>query len=85
MIYLFCALVLLVGVVAYQQFTFSRLIEREREAAAVDRRELFQRIQDPMTANATQAQDSLDVSVERHFVEFDDDEDFDNARQMLGT
>ena len=84
MIYLFAGLVLAFGVVAYQQFVFSRLIERERDAAAKDRASLLQRIQDPMTANAVQAQEALDVELPRHFVEFDDDEDFDVAKRMLG-
>ena len=84
MIYLFAGLALAFGVIAYQQFVFSRLIEREREAAASDRASLLQRIQDPHTANAVQAQEVLDVSVPRHFVEFDDDQDFEYAKEMLG-
>lgn len=84
MIYLFAGLVLALGVIAYQQFMFSRLIERERDAAATDRAALLQRIQDPHTANAVQAAESLDVAVPRHFVEFDDDQDFEYAKEMLG-
>ena len=84
MIYLFAGLVLAFAVIAYQQFAFSRLIEREREAASKDRAALLQRIQDPMTANAVQAAEALDVELPRHFVEFDDDEDFDVAKKMLG-
>lgn len=84
MIYLFAGLVLALGVIAYQQFMFSRLIERERDAAATDRAALLQRIQDPHTANAVQAAESLDVTVPRHFVEFDDDQDFEYAKEMLG-
>lgn len=84
MIYLFAGLALAFVVIAYQQFAFSRLIEREREAAAKDRASLLQRIQDPVTANAVQAQEVLDVSVPRHFVEFDDDRDFEYAKEMLG-
>ena len=84
MIYLFAGLALALVVIAYQQFTFSRLIERERDAAATDRAALLQRIQDPHTANAVQAAESLDVTVPRHFVEFDDDQDFEYAKEMLG-
>ncbi len=84
MIYLFAGLALALGVIAYQQFMFSRLIERERDAAATDRAALLQRIQDPHTANAVQAAESLDVAVPRHFVEFDDDQDFEYAKEMLG-
>jgi hypothetical protein len=84
LIYLFAGLVLAFAVIAYQQFAFSRLIEREREAASRDRAALLQRIQDPMTANAVQAAEALDVELPRHFVEFDDDEDFDVAKKMLG-
>lgn len=84
MIYLFAGLALALGVIAYQQFMFSRLIERERDAAATDRTALLQRIQDPHTANAVQAAESLDVTVPRHFVEFDDDQDFEYAKEMLG-
>ena len=84
MIYLFAGLVLAFAVIAYQQFAFSRQLEREREAAAKDRASLLQRIQDPVTANAVQAQEVLDVAVPRHFVEFDDDKDFEYAKEMLG-
>ena len=84
MIYLFAGLVLAFGVVAYQQFVFSRLIERERDAAAEERKLLLQRIQDPVTANAVQAQEQIDVELPRHYVEFDDDEDFDVAKKMIG-
>ena len=84
MIYLFAGLVLAIGVIAYQQFAFSRLMEREREAAARDREVLLQRIQDPHTAIAVQAQEVLDVDVPRHFVEFDDDQDFEYAKGLMG-
>lgn len=84
MIYLFAGLALALAVIAYQQFMFSRLIERERDAAAADRASLLQRIQDPHTANAVQAQEVLDVDLARHYVEFDDDEDFTMAKEMLG-
>lgn len=71
------------GVIVFQQYMFVRVIERERNAAAADRRELLQRIQDPHTAIAVQAQEELDVAIPRHFVEFDDDADFDVARKMM--
>ena len=83
MIYLTVALIAALIVIAYQQWSFSRALERGRAEAASDRRELLQRIQDPVSANAIQAQEALDISLPRHFVEFDDDADFDNARQML--
>lgn len=75
--------VLLVVLLAGQQALFARLIVGERKAAAVERRELLQRIQDPATANAVQAQEKLDVVVDRHYVEFDDDKDFGVAQSML--
>ena len=84
MTYLFAGFVLALGVIAYQQYVYSRLVEREREAAAKDRDKLLQRIQDPHTAIAVQAQEILDVEVPRHFVEFDDDQDFEYAKEMLG-
>jgi len=75
--------VLLVVLLAGQQVLFARLIVGERRAASVERRELLQRIQDPATANAAQAQEKLDVVVDRHYVEFDDDKDFGVAQSML--
>jgi hypothetical protein len=75
--------VLLVVLLAGQQALFARLIVGERRAAAAERRELLQRIQDPATANAVQAQEKLDVVVDRHYVEFDDDKDFGFAQSML--
>ena len=74
---------LLVVLLAGQQALFARLIVGERRAAAAERRELLQRIQDPATANAVQAQEKLDVVVDRHYVEFDDDKDFGVAQSML--
>ena len=74
---------LLVVLLAGQQVLFARLIVGERKAANVERRELLQRIQDPATANAAQAQEKLDVVVDRHYVEFDDDKDFGVAQSML--
>lgn len=85
MTYLFAGLALALGVIAYQQYAFSRLIEREREAAAADREVLLQRIQDPHTAIAVQAQEVIDVNIPRHFVEFDDDHDFETAKEMLDS
>lgn len=84
MTYLAVIAALAILALAYQQFSFSRLIERERDAAARERASLLQRIQDPSTANAVQAQTQLDVELPRHFVEFDDDEDFEVARKMIG-
>jgi len=75
--------VLLVVLLAGQQALFARLIVGERKAALSERRELLQRIQDPATANAAQAQEKLDVVVDRHYVEFDDDKDFGVAQSML--
>lgn len=83
MTYLAAIAALAILALAYQQFSFSRLIERERDEAALERRSLLQRIQDPQTANAVQAQQQLDVELPRHYVEFDDDEDFDIARKMI--
>lgn len=83
MIFVSVALFMALAVIAYQQWSFARTMERERVATAAERRELLQRIQDPVSANAVQAQESLDISLPRHFVEFDDDADFDTARQML--
>ena len=74
---------LLVVLLAGQQALFARLIVGERKAALSERRELLQRIQDPATANAAQAQEKLDVVVDRHYVEFDDDKDFGVAQSML--
>lgn len=74
---------LLVVLLAGQQVLFARLIVGERKAALAERRELLQRIQDPATANAVQAQEGLDVVVDRHYVEFDDDKDFGVAQSML--
>lgn len=85
MTYLAVIAALAIVALAYQQFSFSRLIERERDEAARERRSLLQRIQDPSTANAVQAQQELDVELPRHFVEFDDDEDFEVARKMIGN
>lgn len=84
MTYLAVIAALAIAALVYQQFSFSRLVERERDEAARERRMLLQRIQDPQTANAVQAQTELDVELPRHFVEFDDDEDFDVAKQMIG-
>lgn len=84
MTYLAVIAALCIGALAYQQFSFSRLLERERDEAARERSSLLQRIQDPQTANAVQAQTQLDVELPRHYVEFDDDEDFDVAKQMIG-
>lgn len=83
MTYLAVIAALAILALAYQQFSFSRLLERERDEAARERSSLLQRIQDPSTANAVQAQTQLDVELPRHYVEFDDDEDFDIARKMI--
>ena len=73
----------LVGLLLVQQVLYVRLLTVEREAASVERRALLQRIQDPLTAIAVQAQESFDVAVDRHYVEFDDDKDFGVAQSML--
>lgn len=83
MTYLAVIAALAILALAYQQFSFSRLLGRERDEAARERASLLQRIQDPSTANAVQAQTQLDVELPRHYVEFDDDEDFDIARKMI--
>ena len=83
MIYLAVIAALAIAALAYQQYSFSRLLDRERDEAALERRHLLQRIQDPMTANAVQAQEELDVDLTRHYVEFDDDEDFEISRKMI--
>ena len=83
MIYLMVVLVALVGLLAYQQFAFSRMLQRARDEAHVERGELLQRIQAPEVAVAMHAEKELDVELVRHHVDFDDDEDFANYRSTL--
>lgn len=83
MIALTIALVASLAVIAYQQFSFVRAWSREGDRVALERASLLQRIQDPVSANAIQAQEGLDGALTRHHVEFDDDEDFDNYRTSV--
>jgi hypothetical protein len=83
MIALTAALLLALLVIAYQQQSFARFMSRERDRTALERASLLQRIQDPMTANAVQAQEGLDVEIPRHHLEFDDDEDFENYQTTV--
>lgn len=85
MIFLTVALVAALAVIAYQQFSFSRALEGAREEAVAERRELLQRIQDPQTANAMQAQDQLDVQVYRHHMKWDDDEDYEQYEKAMDS
>ena len=79
----FAVIVALIGALAYQQFTFSRLLERDRQEQRVERERLYQRIQDPPSAVAAHAQREIDQPVPRLFVNFDDDEDFDHYRHSM--
>ena len=83
MISLTIALIGALLVIAYQQFSFARAWSRESDRTSLERASLLQRIQDPVSANAIQAQDSLDGALTRHHVEFDDDEDFESYRTSV--
>lgn len=83
MIALTIALVASLAVIAYQQFSFVRAWSREGDRVALERASLLQRIQDPVSANAMQAQEGLDVALIRHHVEFDDDKDFDDYQTSV--
>lgn len=73
----------LIGALVFQQYSFSKLLEREREGTASERQELLQRIQAPDSAVAAHAERVYDGPVPRLFVNFDDDEDFDNYRSSM--
>ena len=74
----------LVAALAYQQYSFTSLIARDREQQRMERERMLQRIQDPPTAVAQHAQrEQEDQSIPKHYVEFDDDEDFNNYRTQM--
>lgn len=84
MIFFTVALVAALAVIAYQQVLFTRTLQRVRDEARSERADLLQRIQDPPTAVAQHAQKQQDDSpVPRHYVNFDDDEDFNNYRTQM--
>jgi hypothetical protein len=85
MLYLTVALVVALGVIGFQQYSFRRLFELEREQTARERERLLQRIQDPVSAVAMHAQEEIDSPLVRHHVDFDDDKDFtDYMTRMEG-
>lgn len=74
----------LIGALVYQQLLFTRSLQAARKEAAVERGELLQRIQDPPSAVASHAQrEQDDAPVPRYFVNFDDDDDFNNYRTQM--
>lgn len=83
MIVLTVALLAAIGALAFQQYMFSRLLTRERDATATERQELLQRIQAPDSAVAAHAERTYEGPVPRLFVNFDDDEDFDHYRTSM--
>lgn len=85
MIFVLAALCLaLIGALVHQQAVFTRMLQRARDEAHAERAELLQRIQDPPTAVAVHAQRAQeDEPVPRYFVNFDDDDDFNNYRTQM--
>jgi predicted membrane protein len=84
MIFLAVALFVAIAVIAYQQYAFTSLLAKDREQQRVERERMLQRIQDPPTAVAQHAQrEQEDQSIPKHYVEFDDDEDFNNYRTQM--
>lgn len=83
MIYLTVALLAALGALGYQQYAFKKLLEADRDQNARERARLLQRIQAPEQAIAVQAAEEMDVSLVRHHLDFDDDEDFANYRDSM--